>query len=182
MNSVVVPDVDESEHPVLDRMPAIDADDQIAAMICKAIPHLRSRVVRVEPVSNTPGSPPAENSWPGVESTCRWVGNSTMSITTRPLPSVIKYRQGRRRIRNIASDRVGLCRTKDPVPRHYCVRLKIIDVGVAGQHSTDDASRHHDGDCGPIGQSDASRSPARDSRPAPPARRSRPFEEALSPS
>jgi hypothetical protein len=59
---------------------------------------------------------------------------------------------------------------------------EVIDVGVPGRHSTGDASRHQDGGCGPIGPGDASRFPARDSCPAPPARRSRSIDEALSPS
>src|SRR5262245_25546722 len=44
----------------------------------------------------------------------------------------------------------------DPVPRQNCVRSIMIDVGVAGRHSTGDASRHQEG-CAPIGWCDASR-------------------------
>ena len=62
------------------------------------------------------------------------------------------------------------------VPRQYCVRSKFIDGGVAGRHSTGDASRHQDGCCPPTGWGDASRPPGRDSCPAPPTRRPRSFQ------
>jgi hypothetical protein len=72
-------------------------------------------------------------------------------------------------------------RSTGRVPRQNCVRSKIIDVGVAGRHSTGDASRDQDGCCAPIGWGDAPRAPARDSCPAPPTRRPRSFELALPP-
>ena len=36
------------------------------------------------------------------------------------------------------------------VPRQYCGRAKIIDVGLADRHSTGDARRLPDLRCGPI--------------------------------
>src|SRR5256885_187118 len=66
------------------------------------------------------------------------------------LPAELQRRESRlQRIRE----------AKPAVARQYCVRSKVIDVGVAGRQSTGDASRHQDGCCPPIGWGDASRPP-----------------------
>lgn len=84
-------DVHETEHPVVDRMDAVDADDQVATVLRKPMAYLRPPGCGRRPDQQYARKPAGREKLSGMESTCRWVGNSAMSMTTLPSPSVIEY-------------------------------------------------------------------------------------------